>query len=86
MKRIPSSTTSITTSIFWEENTCPNRDKAVVLVKKNDLQEKEKLKNGWRWVPVHKNHKILVPCDKQGNPTPEGEKKIQKFQEMYHTK
>ena len=48
MKRIPSSTTSITTSIFWEENTCPNRDKAVALVKKNDLQEKEKLKNGWR--------------------------------------
>ena len=34
--------------------------------------EKKKIKEGWRWVKVNERLKILVPCDKHGNPTKEG--------------
>ena len=37
----------------------------------------KKIKEGWRWIKVNERLKILVPCDKHGNPTKEGLEKIQ---------
>lgn len=52
------------------------RQKAVkVLVKAKEI-EKRKLEQGWRWVRIGKLSKILVPCDKNGKPTLDGQKQI----------
>lgn len=38
--------------------------------------EQKKIRQGWRWVRISKLSKILVPCDKNGKPTKEGQKRI----------
>lgn len=39
--------------------------------------EQKKIKQGWRWVKISKLSKILVPCDKNGKPTAQGQKRIE---------
>lgn len=50
-------------------------------VKKGQKQEASKIKKGWRWVKIGARTKILVPCDKKGNPTAVGQIRIQKLKE-----
>ena len=44
--------------------------------------EKSKLRKGWRWKRVHRTLSMLIPCDKDGNPTKEGADMIAKYKEM----
>lgn len=60
-----------------------NREKALKAVDRNNSLEKRRIKEGWRWVSIHPNHKILVPCDKEGKPTPEGQKRIEKYDKFF---
>lgn len=39
--------------------------------------EQKKIRQGWRWVKISKLSKILVPCDKNGKPTAQGQKRIE---------
>lgn len=39
-------------------------------------QDEEKIKAGWRWYHITKSIMELVPCDEEGKPTKEGERKI----------
>ena len=48
--------------------------------------EKKKIKEGWRWIKVNERLKILVPCDKHGNPTKEGLEKIERFKSRLNIK
>ena len=36
------------------------------------------IKNGWRWKKINGRISVLVPCDKNGNPTEQGLKIIKK--------
>ena len=41
----------------------------------------KKFQQGWRFVLIAPNLRILVPCDKDGKPTEEGQKRIDKLLE-----
>ncbi len=51
-------------------------DKANKALAKAKSIEQKKIRQGWRWVRISKLSKILVPCDKNGKPTKEGQKRI----------
>lgn len=53
------------------------KDKAAL--KKAKQIEKNNLNKGYRWVKVNERNKIFVPCDKNGAPTEEGQRRIQLF-------
>lgn len=44
--------------------------------------EKVMLKNGYRWYTINSCTKILVECDKDGNPTKMGKQQIKRAQEI----
>lgn len=67
--------TSTHTRWIADEEIKEKKEKAVV-VKARKL-ETERLKEGWKYHSISKNMKILVPCDKKGNPTKEGLKRIE---------
>ena len=52
-------------------------DKANKALAKAKSVEQKKIKQGWRWVKISKLSKILVPCDKNGKPTAQGQKRIE---------
>lgn len=55
---------------------------AINAVKKGRKQEEEKLKNGWKYIQVGNTTKILVPCNKDGKPTEDGIRRINKLKEI----
>lgn len=67
----------ISTHTRWiaDEEIKEKKEKAVVVKARN--LETERLKEGWKYHSISKNMKILVPCDKKGNPTKEGLKRIE---------
>lgn len=44
--------------------------------------EAKKLKSGYRWFKVNARTKILVECDKDGNPTKRGQESIDSYKSM----
>lgn len=66
----------------WEEE---RPDMAIATkraVIKGLKQERERIKNGWKYIKVGNVTKILVPCDEKGNPTQKGIEKICKLKEL----
>lgn len=49
-------------------------------------QEEEKVKKGWRYIKLNDRIQLFVPCKKDGKPTNEGIKMIQKQKELYGIK
>lgn len=45
--------------------------------------EKKKRKEGWRFVEVTRGLKILVPCDRKGKPTAEGQERLNRKRETF---
>lgn len=39
-------------------------------------REKKLAKKGWRWIKVNARTTLFLECDKDGNPTPASQKKI----------
>lgn len=66
---------SAQTKRIADEEIKEKKEKAVV-VKARKL-ETERLKEGWKYHSISNTMKILVPCDKKGNPTKEGLKRIE---------
>ena len=60
-------------------------ESGVVLEKDRATLEKAKrienknLKKGYRWIKINERNKIFIPCDKKGNPTKDGQRKIEIF-------
>ncbi len=62
------------TNWIFENKTVTEKDlNALAVVKK---KESRNTKKGYRWVRVTGNCKLHVPCDKDGNPTEEGRRRI----------
>ena len=51
-------------------------DKATKALSKARKLEEKRLSQGWRYVFATPNTQILVPCDKRGKPTKEGQRRI----------
>lgn len=52
------------------------KDRAGRALLKAKAVERNHLAKGWRYVQVTKNIQVLVPCDKNGKPTKEGQRRI----------
>jgi hypothetical protein len=67
----------ISTHTRWiaEEEIKDKKERNVVLNARK--LESERLEKGWRYFRISNNMTILVPCDKKGNPTKEGLKRIE---------
>ena len=48
-------------------------------LKKAIKVEKNREKNGWRYIRVKPNTQMLVPCDESGKPTEQGMKMIERI-------
>lgn len=66
----------IGTEMIWAQERKESLIATRAAVKKGTKIEQKRIKAGWRYVQVNERTKILVPCDKKGKPTEEGEKKI----------
>lgn len=51
------------------------KDRATLEKAKRIEQKNEK--KGYRWIKINERNKIFVPCDKNGDPTEEGQRRIQ---------
>lgn len=67
------STNTSNATFFVQQDQLARANKALERAK---AQEKKRLKQGWRWIRVSNLSKILVPCDKNGKPTKEGQRRI----------
>lgn len=61
---------SINTQLSKAANEDKEKSEAILALEKARRLEKKRLKQGYRWVKVGLRNKILVQCDKDGNPTP----------------
>lgn len=64
-------------------------DRANRALQKAKKIEAQRIEQGWRYIKTAPNMEILVPCDKNGNPTQEGLKRIEehnKQNEIYKKK
>ena len=71
--------TKIGNELVWAEERYAVTQAAKVAAKKGAKMERERIKQGWRWVKVGTRSKILVPCDKKGNPTQDGLQRIERI-------
>lgn len=46
-------------------------------------QEKKRLRIGWRYVQATPSCKIFIPCDRNGNPTTAGQKRLDEFRQNF---
>ena len=67
------------TTINWVHDNGVVSEKDRITLEKAKRIERKQTKNGYRWIEINERNKIFVPCDKKGNPTKEGERKIQLF-------
>ena len=44
--------------------------------------EHDKMLFGWRYVKIDSRTTLLVPCDKNGEPTEEGKRKIEAYKDI----
>lgn len=63
----------------WSSTIKPSRtEHDAKLLENAKKRERLMIKNGWRWKKINGRISVLVPCDKNGNPTEQGLKIIKK--------
>ena len=67
------------TTINWVHDNGVVSEKDRIALEKAKRIEQKQTSKGYRWIEINERNKIFVPCDKKGNPTKEGERKIQLF-------
>ena len=61
----------------WVYNKNVVNDSDLRMLEKARKQEREKIKQGYRWILACKNLKVFVPCDENGEPTDKGKQMIE---------
>ena len=44
--------------------------------------EEKRMKKGWRYVKITPTYQVFVPCDKKGNPTDDGLRRINRQKQL----
>ena len=67
------------TTVNWvhDKSVVSERDR-ITLEKAKRIEQKQ-TKKGYRWIKINERNSIFVPCDKNGDPTEEGQRRIQLF-------
>ena len=73
--------TNVGNELIWADERRAVTQAAKAAAKKGAKMERERIKQGWRWVKVDQRSKILVPCDKKGNPTKDGLRRIERMKQ-----
>ena len=74
----------INNQMMWEREKVSNHENAKRAVVVAHKQEDAKKRKGWQYVNITKRTKVLVPCNKKGKPTLEGERMIERFKQQLH--
>ena len=59
-----------------QQNKTNDKTSEMKVLEKAKMLEKKRLKEGWRYIMVAPHLELFVPCDKDGNPTKEGRRRI----------
>ena len=51
-------------------------EKDLAALDKAKKQEKQYTRKGYRWIKINERLQLFVPCDKNGKPTTEGQRRI----------
>lgn len=70
----------MTITAFEEDFELRGRARQVAI--KGKQIEADKVSRGWRYVRADNTTKVLVPCDKNGNPTDEGLVRLERCRKM----
>ena len=71
--------TNIGSAMAWANDRTEHETSAKEAINKCKRIEREKIKNGWRWFKIGNITKYLIPCDKNGVPTKQGNEMIEKI-------
>lgn len=63
---------------YYDKSYIDNAQRSLEKMKK---QEERLLKLGHRWIKISQNHSVLIPCDKNGVPTEQGERMIKMYKD-----
>lgn len=66
-----------TTYSNWVYDNKTTNEKDNWILEKAKRREAEDEKNGYRWIKINPRNRIFVPCDKNGKPTKDGQRKIE---------
>ena len=69
------------TNWVYEKAQVSEKDKKALETAKK--LEKKDIKRGYRWFKINNITKILVECDKAGNPTKKGQEHIERVKAMF---
>ena len=61
-------------------------EKDLLALERAKKVERKKQKEGYRWIKINERLKTFVPCDENGKPTLEGERKIAMLKESQNIK
>lgn len=59
-----------------EQNKTNDKSAEMRVLERAKRLEKKRLDDGWRYIKVSKSTEVFVPCDKDGNPTEDGLRRI----------
>lgn len=69
-----------TTNWIYEKGVVTEKDR-IALERAKKLEAKE-IRKGYRWYRFNDRTKILIECDKHGNPTKRGLESIERYKSM----
>ena len=75
-----------TTTQNWVHDTGTVKEKDRVLLEQVHKKERRDERYGFQWVRIDARTKVHVPCDKNGNPTKDGERRIRKLKDYLNIK
>jgi len=62
------------------------KEKDLLALERAKKMEQNLKKNGYRWIKINARLQTFVPCDENGKPTLEGERKIAMLKESQNIK
>ena len=64
----------------YDKGVVTEKDRQAAL--KADKKDARDIRHGYRWIRIDPRTKVLVECDKQGNPTEKGRRQIEMIKSL----
>lgn len=71
---------ALNTNWVYDKNAVTEKDRNA-LAKAKKIEERD-IRKGYRWYAIDNRTKILIECDKHGNPTKRGLEKIERYKHL----
>lgn len=67
----------------WAQASNAPSEKDIAALEKAKRQEARKVRKGQRWYTINGRTKVLIECDKKGNPTKAGEEMLERYKKLF---